>query len=103
MVADVHSPRILLYKENVMAMICLDQREKDTTHLNCDINSLYEREALQWYVEDIKSETTRYLIKQASNKYLGGQSQDTSVLPDSSSIIILTLVGPNSLTAARYL
>lgn len=49
------------------------------------------------------SETTQYLIKRPPNKYFGGQSQDSSVIPESSCIIVLTLIGPNSLMAARYL
>lgn len=41
-VVDVHSLKLLLYMENVMAMICLDQRDKDDAYLNCDVNSLYQ-------------------------------------------------------------
>lgn len=66
---------MLLYKENNMAMICLDQREKNTTYLNCDNNSLYEQEALWWYAENFHSETAQYLLKQPPNKYLRGQLQ----------------------------
>lgn len=38
----VSSLRILLYKKNDMAMVYLDQRDKDTTYLHFYINSLYE-------------------------------------------------------------
>lgn len=82
-------------------MICLDQRDKDTTYLNYDINSLYE--GLWWNVEKINSETTWRLIKWPPNKHSGEQSQDSSLLPDFNRVIILTLIGPNSLMAARYI
>lgn len=44
--ADIYSVRMLLSKENNMAMIRLDQRDKNITYLNCDNNSPYEQDAL---------------------------------------------------------
>lgn len=64
----VSSLRILLYKKNDMAMVYLDQRDKDTTYLNFYINSLYEWEAL-WHSAGRKSniETVQYLVKWHEN------------------------------------
>lgn len=72
-------------------------------YLNCDNNSLYEQEALWWYVVNVNSETAQYFLKQPPSKYFRGQWQDSKCSSGLQCVIVLTLIGPNSLMAARYL